>query len=145
MPRSISPVTPEGVTNANDFQRKFELIETRWKLSDDDSSNTASTVPAEPQSSVSERVFLFAGSAPAGPAATARSTNAVSATLRAKTTRLISTSWKLRDNNLRSTPPAQVHRLNAGPGERDAAGAMTRGDGVGSERRSTRVRRGPVA
>src|SRR6266487_6587409 len=71
MPRSISPVWPDGVTYASDFHRKFELIETTWKLSLDESSNTASTVPAVPQSSVMWSVFLLAGSAAAGPAATA--------------------------------------------------------------------------
>jgi hypothetical protein len=52
MPRSITPVSPVGVTNASDFHKKFELTETTWKLSADESWNTASTVPAEPQSSV---------------------------------------------------------------------------------------------
>ena len=44
-----------------------------WKLSLDESSNTASTVPAEPQLSVKLSVFRFPGSAAAGPAARTRS------------------------------------------------------------------------
>src|SRR5262245_18247776 len=44
-----------------------------WKLSLEESSNTASTVPAEPQLRVMLSVFLLAGSAAAGPAARTRS------------------------------------------------------------------------
>src|SRR4029450_13297557 len=70
MPRSITPVSAVGVTNASDFHKKFELSETTWKLSLEDSSNTASTVPAVPQSSVMWSVFLLAGSGAAGPGST---------------------------------------------------------------------------
>src|SRR4051812_26998347 len=95
IPRSMTPVCPDGVTNASDFHRKLELVETRWKLSADESSKTASSLPAVPQSSVRLSVFLFAGSAAAGPAAA----NPRSATaMRAMTMRRIGSSRAVDDD-----------------------------------------------
>src|SRR4029450_11440963 len=65
----------------------------RGKLSADESWNTASTVPAVPQSSVMWSVFLFAGSAPAGPAATTSGNNSAAVALSTMTTSRIDISF----------------------------------------------------
>src|SRR4030095_2353027 len=101
-----------------------------WKLSLDESSNTASTVPAEPQLSVKLSVFLFPGSAAAGPAARTRS---VAAAASRTTTRrmLASFSWAmtahLRGADVESAAP-QEHRIGEADGSSDAAGATAETD-----------------